>query len=440
MKKALLILLAFVVTLPVMAQNEGAKFRKIDSLLNYYYANKKFMGAVSIREKNQVVFEKAYGFADLTNKLPLANDTKFKIGAITEVFTSTIIFQLIEEKKLTLQTKLTEFFPKIKNADKITISTMLNHKSGIYDLANDANFEQFKTKLQTRKDVLDRLYGYEPAFVTDSLAQVSSSNYLLLGYIIQDITKKTYKENVTQRIIKPAGLTHTQYSNKINTKRNEALSYTFTDGYWEKEPELHETILGAWGGLQSTPGDLTKFIKALYDGKLVKLESLAEMTKIDKGFGKGVFNFMFAERKFTGHNGRVDGFRSVVGYYPKEQLGFSLLLNGENCNFNDLVLGILSCYYKLPYRFPDFTDFKVADTVLKSYEGFYTNPNMPVKIEIKAVNGQLRVHADEQGTFYLVPKTNTEFRHDASGVTMVFSATGFILKQNGTSTTFTKEK
>lgn len=440
MKKALLILLAFVLTMPVTAQNEGAKFRKIDSLLTYYYANKKFMGAVSIREKNQVVFEKAYGFADIANKLPAANDTKYKIGAITEVFTSAIVFQLIEEKKLKPDTKLAEFFPKIKNADKITISAMLNHKSGIYDLANDVNFDQFKTKLQTRKDVLDRLYGYGPAFVTDSLAQQSSSNYLLLGYIIQDITKKTFKENVTSRIIKRAGLTHTQYFNKINTKKNEALSYTFTDGYWEKEPELHETVLGASGGLQSTPDDLTKFIKALYDGKIVKPESLAEMTKIDNGYGKGLFNFMFAERKFTGHNGSVEGFRSVVGYYPKEQLGFSLILNGENCNFNDLVLGILSCYYKLPYRFPDFTSIKVADNILKSYEGFYTNPTLPFKIEIKVVDGQLRVHADEQGTFYLTPKTITEFRHDASGVVMVFSPTGFILKQNGTSTVFSKEK
>lgn len=439
MKKASLILLAFVLTVPVMGQNEGAKFRKIDSLLNYYYANKKFMGAVSIREKNQVVFEKAYGFADAANKLPLNNDTKYKIGAITEVFTSAIIFQLIEEKKLTLQSKLTEFFPKIKNADKITVSAMLNHKSGIYDLASDANFDQFKTKLQTRKEVLDRLYGYEPALPPDSLAQVSSSNYLLLGYIIQDITKKTFKENITARIIKPAGLTHTQYFNKINTKKNEALSYTFTDGYWEKEPELHETILGASGGLQSTPGDLTKFIKALYDGKLVKPESLAEMTRIDSGFGKGLINFMFAERKFTGHNGSVEGFRSVVGYYPKDQLGFSLILNGENTNFNDLVLGILSCYYKLPYRFPDFTSIKVADNILKSYEGFYTNPNLPFKIEIKVLDGRLRVHADEQGTFYLVPKTTTEFKHDASGVVMVFSTTGFTLKQNGTSTLFTKQ-
>jgi CubicO group peptidase (beta-lactamase class C family) len=439
MKKALLILLAFVLTLPVMAQNEGAKFRKIDSLLNYYYANKKFMGAVSIREKNQVVFEKAYGFADVANKMPAANDTKYKIGSITEMFTSAIVFQLVEEKKLTLQTKLTEFFPKIKNADKITIGAMLNHKSGIYDLANDASYGQFKTKLQTRKDILDRLYNLEPTLVPDSLAQVSSSNYLLLGYIIQDITKKTFKENVTTRIIKPAGLTHTQYFNKINTKKNEALSYAFADGHWEKETEIHETIVGASGSLQSTPGDLTKFIKALYDGKLIKPESLAEMTKIDNGIGKGVFNFMFAERKFTGRNGSIEGFRSVVGYYPKEQLGFSLMLNGENTNFNDLVLGILSCYYKLPYRFPDFTNVNVSDDILKSYEGYYTNKNLPFKIEIKVVDGRLRVHADEQGTFYLVPKSTTEFRHDASGVVMIFSPTAFTLKQNGTSTLFAKQ-
>ena len=440
MKKALLILLALVFTLPALAQTEGARFRKIDSLLNYYYTNKKFMGSVSIREKNEVVFEKSYGYADMNNKLPASPDTKYKVGAITEMFTASIIFQLIEEKKLKQDTKLSEFFPKIKNAKNITVANMLNHKSGISDIANDPDFKRFRTKLQTRKDILERLYSYEPAFITDSLAQQSTSNYILLGYIIQDVTKKTYKENVTSRIIKKAGLTNTQYyTTKINTRKNEALSYIFTDGYWEKAPEWHDAVVGGSGGLQSTPNDLTKFVKALFDGKIIKPESLIEMNKLDKGFGKGIFNFMFAERKFFGHTGSIEGFRSVVGYYPKDQLGFSLVVNGENYNFNDMALGILSCYYKLPYRFPDFATIKVDSNILKSYQGYYTNPTMPFKIEITVADGKLRVHADEQGTFYLTPKTTTEFKHDASGVTIVFIPKGFILKQNATETVFTKQ-
>lgn len=439
MKKAFLILLCFVFTLPAVAQG-GTRLDKIDSLMNYYYSNNKFMGSLSIRERGQLVYDKAYGFADVQTKQAATKDTKYKIGAITKMFTATLIFQLIEEKKLTLKTKLSEFYPKIKNADKITIGSMLNHKSGIYDINTDPEFPQFVTKLQTRKNMLDRLHAYEPAFAPDTKAEYSNTNYLLLGYIIQDITKKTYKENVAQRIAKRALLKHTYYYGKTNPKRNEAYSYTFDNGTWKKANEWHESAIGGSGGLVSTTADLTKFAQALFDGKLINAELVAEMNRIDMDYGKGVMNFSFAERRFTGHNGTIEGFTSVLGYYPKEQIGFSLLLNGANCDFNELVLGILSCYYKLPYRFPDFiTKVAVDETTLKKYEGKYTNPSMPFIIDVALVEGVLRVHADEQGTFYITPISQTEFKHEGSGVVMEFTPNGFILKQNGTDTRFTKK-
>jgi CubicO group peptidase (beta-lactamase class C family) len=439
MKKALLSLLTFILTLPVMAQNEGAKFEKIDSLLTYLYNNNKFMGSVSIREKDKVVFEKAYGFADLQNKVPATPDTKYKIGSVTKMFTAAIVFQLIEEKKLTLDTKLSEYFPKIKNSAKITIADMLDHHSGIYNFTNDSVFMADPVKLRTRKDMTDLLYKYEPAFEPREKAEYSNSNYLLLGYIIQDITKKTYKENVTNRIIKKAGLKDTYYFGKINPKKNEAYSYSYKDGQWVQREEWHESIAGAAGALQSTPTDLTKFATALFEGKIIKPESLAEMNKMDMGYGRGLFNFSFAERKFVGHNGGIEGFTSVLGYYPKDNMAFSLIVNAENYSFNDMALGILSCYYKLPYRFPNFNMITVPDSVLKGYEGSYATPSLPFKIDVKVVDGKLRIHADEQGTFYVTAINNTTFTHDAAGVVMEFTPKGFILKQNGGQTVFAKQ-
>ncbi|KGO94051.1 serine hydrolase domain-containing protein [Flavobacterium subsaxonicum] len=440
MKKAFLSLLTFILTLPLMAQHEGAKFEKIDSLLTYLSVNNKFMGSLSIREKDKVVFEKAYGFADLQNKVAATPETKYKIGSITKMFTAAIVFQLIEEKKLALDTKLSEFFPKIKNADKITIADMMDHHSGIYNYTSDSVFMSDPVKLRTRKDMTDLIYKHEPAFEPRTTAAYSNSNYLLLGYIIQDITKKTYKENVTTRIINKIGLKNTYYYGKINPKKKEAYSYSFKDSQWALREEWHETIAGAAGGLQSTPTDLTKFATALFNGKIIKPESLAEMNKMDLGYGRGLFNFSFAERKFVGHNGDIEGFSSVVGYYAKDNMAFSLILNGENYNFNDMVLGILSCYYKLPYRFPNFSMAAVPDSVLKSYEGVYATPTLPFKIDVKVVDGKLRIHADEQGTFYVTAISNTTFTHDAAGVVMEFTPKGFILKQSGTQTVFTKKQ
>ncbi len=422
-------------------QHEGAKFRKIDSLLTYLYANNKFMGSIAIQEKGQVVFEKAYGYAQVETKTPATVKTKYKIGSITKMFTSAIIFQLIEEKKLTPDTRLSEFFPKIKNAEKITIGDMLNHKSGIFNYTGDPGFTTYRYKLQNRRDMLTRIEAGTPAFEPGEKAAYSNSNYLLLGYIIQDITKKTYKENVASRIINRIGLKSTYFYSKINTKKNEAYSYSFDDNdVWVKTEEWHESIAGGAGGLQSTPADLTKFIKALFDGKIIKKESLNQMTAMDMGYGKGVFAYPFIERKFFGHNGDIESFKSLVGYYPKDDLAFSLLMNGVNYNVDDIVDGVLSCYYKLPYIFPNFKTAKLDESVLKKYEGYYTNPSLPFKVDIKLVDGVLVAHATDQGSFPLNPLSETEFNFDPAGITITFNPKGFLLKQaDGSTSQFTKE-
>ncbi|AWH83995.1 D-alanyl-D-alanine carboxypeptidase [Flavobacterium album] len=441
MKNFFLSLFVLAITLPALAQSE-AKYRKIDSLMVYFNRNDKIMGALTIREKGKVVFEKAYDFADINAKAKATPDTKYKIGAVTEIFTAAIIFQLIEEKKLTLDTKLSEFFPKIKNAEIITIADMLGHKSGIYNYTDDPAFKEAQTKLQNRKQMLDRIMAKEPAFEPGTKAEVSNSNYLLLGYIIQDITKKTYKENVTARVIKKAGLKNTYYFTKINSRKNEAYSYAYADGQWDKQDEWHESAIGGSGGLQSTASDLTLFAKALFDGKIITKASLNEMTKMDMGIGRGVFHFSFAERKFVGHNGNLEGFSTVLGYNPKEDLAISLTLNGVNTDVNALVMGILSCYYKLPYRFPDFTSVAVDDSVLKRYEGIYTAPSLPYKVKIIAREGKLVAIALEpgQGSFELNPLSENEFNFDPADLRMIFSEKGFTLKQGGKVTEFTKEK
>jgi CubicO group peptidase (beta-lactamase class C family) len=440
MKKTLLSLFTFMLALPAFAQHDSAKFRKIDSLLTYLYTNNKFMGSIAIQEKGEIVFEKAYGFAEVETKTPANPKTKYKVGSITKMFTSAIIFQLIEEKKLTLDTKLSEFFPKIKNAEKITIGDMLNHKSGIYNYTDNPDFDSYKTKLQNRKDMVTRIESYPAVFEPGTKAEYSSSNYLLLGYIIQDITQKPYKDNVMTRLVAKAGLKNTYYFSKINPKKNEAYSYSFADGKWTRTEEWSESSAGAAGALESTPSDLTKFAKALFDGKIIKKESLDKMTTIDMGFGKGIFAYPFIERKFFGHNGGIESFSSVLGYYPKDDLAISVLMNGDDYSTNELMIGVLSCYYKLPYIFPNFKSAKLDESVLKKYEGIYTNPSLPFKVDIKLVNGVLVAHATDQGSFPLNPLSETEFNFDPAGITIIFNPKGFTLKQaDGSISLFTKQ-
>lgn len=436
-----LILLFTLIGFNAFAQSiyEGARFEKLDSLMDYLSQNNKFMGSLTLREKDKIVYSKAYGFADVGAKVKATPQTKYKIGSITKTFTACIIMQLAEEKKLKLDAKLSEFFPKVKNAEKITITNLLNHTSGIYNYTKDSTLFAKITDLHNRRDMLEQIYKNNAAFEPGTKAEYSNSNYLLLGYIIQDVTHKSFKENVTTRVITKAGLKNTYYFGKINPKKNEAFSYKAENGQWVKREEWHESVAGAAGALQSTTEDLTKFYTALFDGKIVSKESLAKMTNINNGYGLGLVNFQFGERKFIGHNGGIESFESVAAYYPKDGVAVSLIANGADYSFNEIMLGVLSVYYKLPYRFPTFDTVEVAGNVLSKYEGNYTNASLPFIINVKLVDGQLRVHADEQGTFYITPTSDTEFIHEGSGVRMVFDAKGFALVQNGSSTYFKKQ-
>jgi len=439
MKRIVLTLLIFTLTGAAFGQF-NPKFRKIDSLMNYFTANNKFMGSISIREKNNVVFEKAYGYSDVANKVKATPDTKYKIGSITKMFTSAIIFQLIEEKKLSPDTKLSQFYPQLKNADSITISHLLSHKSGIFNYTEDRSFGEYLASPQTKKQMLERIAAYSPVFSPGAKAEYSNSNYLLLGYIIEDITGQPYKGNVLLRIIKKAGLMNTNYYSKITPQKKEAYSYTFKDGEWNKVDEWHESVAGAAGALQSTPSNLTQFITALFDGKIVSKASLEQMKEMDMGYGKGMVQFPFGERRFYGHDGDIEGFSSVVGYYPGNDLSISVISNGVNYGFNDIMIGILSSYYKLPYRFPNFATAEVADSILKSYEGIYSTPSLPFKVGIVLKDGKLVAQATGQGSFELNPLSDTEFNYDPADLRMVFSPTGFTLLQGGTTTEFKKEK
>jgi CubicO group peptidase (beta-lactamase class C family) len=455
MKKLLLLLFAF--SSFTFAQD---KFTRMDSLLNYLHENNKFMGSLTIREGENVVFNKAYGFADVEKNIKADRLTRYKIGSISKTFTAVIIMQLIEEKKMTLQTKLNRFYPKVKNADKISIYDLLHHRTGIVDFVNqDSTFHKVLDKKHSKEDILKVITSYEPLFEPGSKYQYSNSNFFILGCIIEKLTKKTYAENLQNRIVKKAELG--TYENKTemtakgavtnkvfvpttyykeeatNTANKESYSYYFDGTNWVKSLENHNSIPFASGGITSTTADLTKFIYALFNGKLVNQVSLEQMKEIKEGYGKALIQFPFGERRFYGHGGRIENFSSMLGYYPTEKLSFSLISNGDNFVQNDIIIGILSIYYKIPFPFPQFMKMDKAE--LAKFTGTYASKEIPLKITISEKNGELSAQATGQGAFPLTFKEEKTFVFAAAGIEMVFGDNSFVLNQGGMKFNFTKE-
>ena len=438
--KKIAFLLAFLMLSLATAQEN--KYVKIDSLLAHFYKNNKFLGGIAIAEKGRVIFQKNYGFLDATQSQKTNKNTKYKIGSVTKTFTATVIMQLIEERKLRLDGTLTKFFPKLPNADKITIHQLLHHRSGILDYINaDSTMIASVEKGLPKEKITEAIMGYSPVFEPNSKYEYSNSNYYLLGLLIEKITKKTYQENILERIIKPLNLQNTYYPTKINVATNETFSFVTLGNGWEEFPEWNMDLPFASGGLVSTPTDLVLFMDALFTpDKLLKKASIEQMKTMEQGYGKGLMQMPFGDRKYYGHGGRIEQFNSLTMYNEAENVSIAIINNGIDYNFNDLLIGVLSIYYQMPFPFPDFNALKIDASVLDSYAGVYISAQLPIELTIKNENGKLTAQATGQGAFPLTPKTENTFIFAAAGVEISFSGNQLTLKQAGNTFVFEKKK
>src|SRR5690606_36235583 len=150
------------------------------------------------------------------------------------------------------------------------------------------------TEAQPEAKMVSRIAGIGSDFEPGTKTEYSNSNYVLLTYIVEKAFKKPYAELLKTYITRPAGLKNTYLGGKINPKKQEAYSYSYTGAY-EKQPETDISIpLGA-GGIVSSATDLVHFSDALFSGELLKAESLEEMKTLKNDFGIGLFQIPFYE-------------------------------------------------------------------------------------------------------------------------------------------------
>lgn len=436
MKKQLSILFLFL-SLTTFAQE--ASLARIDSLLSYLNEHDKFMGSVCIMQGDEVVFKQAYGYSEAIKGIRANAGTKYKIGSVTKTFTATMIMQLIEEKKILLTTKLSRFFPKIENADKITIEHLLYQRTGIKDYYSaDTTLADVLGKPNMRALIMKKIENYASTFEPDSKHELSHSNYFILGEIIEKVTKKTYAENLKNRITGKLYLKNTYYtSEKADITKRESYSYSFNGEYWDRIDERSNDVFFSSGGIISTPEDLTKFIRELFKGTLVSPASVEIMKTLKDTYGMALIRFPFGERKFFGHNGKIEGFEAIMGYYKQDDMTISLISNGVNFSQNDIMLGILSIYYKSPFRFPVFETLNPEK--IKDYVGNYVSKDIALKVAIFEKNGALFAQATGQPEFPLTYASEDLFYFQAGGIEIDFTKESFVLKQGRNKFNFTKE-
>lgn len=445
----LFLIIGVIISLSVTAQTINTQ--KLDSLFNILSSKNLMMGSIVISQNDKIVYKKSFGyrFIDGDKKIAADENTKYRVGSVTKLFTSVMIFQLEEEHKLSLDTKLSTFYPQIKNADKITIADMMRHRSGIHDISNDKSFQGRFFEAKTNEEILSILYSVPSDFTPDTKFAYSNSNFILLGYIVEKLDKNSYQKSLEKRILNKLHLTNTFGFKDI---KDMSLPYRFLENQWytnEKSEVLFQNnarnVAGA-GTIISSPKDLNIFMNAMFGNVLINKESLAQMMTLKDGVGMDMYKLPFDDKFIWGHNGQITLDR--LTYYTdlyhniESDLTVGICYNGVNYETNDILVAILSCCYDAPFDLSSLKEeIQVDSSILSRYVGLYVSKQMPLKIKVFSDKSQLYAQADGQSALPLSAGSEKEFIFKKAGIVMIFDAEkkSFILKQRGAEYLFTKE-
>lgn len=365
---------------------------KLDQLFDRLLEKNKGMGSLTLAKNGKAVYSRSFGYGQINGpeKKSLTAETKYRIASITKTYTAVMIFQLVEEQKLRLTDTLDKFFPQIPNAAKITIGHMLAHRSGIRNLEADGSWAKQR---RTQAEVLARIAQNQAEFEPDAQHKYSNTGYVLLGYIVEKLSGKPYQETLKERITSRIGLKDT-YLGTGNTDpgKNEALSYAYI-GAWKEAPEMDLSVSGGAGAILSTPADMTRFIQALFDLKLVSRDSLKQMTTMRDGEGMGLEPHTFAGRNGYGHTGGSFSSGAWLTYFPDEKLALAYTTNAKIYPVRNIVSGVLDMYWNRPFQIPAFEAFDVSAEVLDRYVGVYTIPGTPAKMTVTRDGATLYIQA-----------------------------------------------
>ncbi len=356
-----LIPVALAFRISVMAAGpDQTKVAAIDAFVSAYQEAQTFNGAVLVAEKGSVIFKKGFGSANQEWSIPNAADTKFRIGSMTKAFTSMLVLQLVQEKKIDLQAKLSAYLPFYRKdvGDKVTIHHLLTHTSGIPSYTDDMK--------RMEEAVLD---PYPPAeFVTNycsgdlqfepgSRFRYDNSGYFILGAVIEAVAGKPYVEVLKERILVPLGMRDTGYDRPLPVLPKRAAGYSVTFDGLENARYINMSLPYAAGAIYSTVEDLFLWDRALAGTTLLPVEAKAVLFKPYVAMGGGAcyaYGWIVGQRPVPGsqaktprifHGGAIFGFGSYIERLPEEGHCVIILTNTPEANLPDMANGIIDILY-----------------------------------------------------------------------------------------------
>lgn len=385
---------------PVFSQ----KAKQLEQLLTAYDNANLFSGTVLVAEKGKIIFEKSYGYKNGPKKEKNTNNSIYRIFSTTKMFTATVILKLEEEGKLSINDKLSKYYPDFPKGDSITIANLLSHTSGIPNETGSENTVDEKTFI---KFISAKPLNFSPGKQWD----YSNSGYYILGYIIKKASGMDYEKAIESYILKPLQMHHTGFHFNTVTDENKAFGYDFLSNHMSTEAFRFKTDHPfAAGAMYSTVEDLFKFNESFKSNTILKKETIEKMFTpyLNDHYGLGSDVLMVDGKKRIGHSGGGPGYRSIYYTVLDDDICFIAMSNSILAHTDLIVPKIENIIYNKPYKIPAVPKVNLQE--LKKLEGMYSTGD--TKFYVTVVDGQVLFREKGHSICSLFPVSNTLFQLD----------------------------
>ncbi len=399
---------------------------KIDKLLQAQYKSGE-PGATALVAKNgKVLYRKAFGNANLELDIPMKPEHVFEIGSITKQFTAVGILMLMEQGKVSPDDEITRFLPDYPtHGKKITVHHLLNHTSGIKSYTAMGNLNDLARKDMTPKELIDYFKNEPMDFDPGEAYRYNNSGFIILGYIIEQLSGKTYEEFIEKNIFKPLGMTSSYYGSHTRIIKNRASGYQQRDGF-ANAAYLSMTLPYAAGSLMSNVDDLLKWQQAIHNNTLITAATIKKaFTNYTLNNGNPInYGYGWSINEINGspsieHGGGIFAYTTMGVYVPEEDVYVAVLTNCDCNSPGDVATKIAALAIGKP--FPEMGNaYTLSEKQMKKWIGAYEFEDGAVRF-ITLENGQLYSQRENSTKFKIFPASRDRFYFESGLIEYQFS-------------------
>lgn len=316
--------------------------------------------SLAVVRNGRTVKARGYGLANIELNVPATPATVYELGSASKQFTAVAVLLLAEDGKLSLDDSIAKYFPSAPPAWKpITIRHLLTHTSGIQNhVAVPGYLRVFKMNLMfeaspSREELVDMFFKLPIEFEPGATWSYDNTGYILLGWIIEQVSGTSYWDFVDERLFKPLQMTATRNTDMRPLIPNRATGYEWVKDRFENRPVLWPFVAFSAGSFLTTVEDMVKWDAALRNETLLKrpvLERMWKPTRANDGgpasldYGYAQFIETYRGHRLVHHSGGTPGFSSSVHRWVDDGLTVIILTNHSDRMFDQLALDIAGLY------------------------------------------------------------------------------------------------